>query len=371
MMTQQFLAQTNGTWGTPLISAGFGFILGLIATVLGIAFVEPFRAKMTAYLEFGKWLTILPLELRQMQRMTKHIASNLSVVIEQANNNPDWQPQVPFPIGEKLEVSTVLEIRNKILGWKRTEEAFRLVTEIWSAVVRTNWSLGVYNEQMAEVISQSNTSSRDQKLHLAKVLHQDFTRFGLFADHKISVIEAMLRVWEEDAPSVFDVFRKLPFENWIKKKAPLSVRIGFDKIIGMPYVEITNLTKDRLVVHQVAAYCGLQFYNNGLAFFPLSPVQIEPKSKFAFKIDIWHETSVVVQRKADADKSINDFPFEKKTALQIFRSITLMPKQESWIEVEYDEHPSSEFLRGEVKWAFESARNAASPEKQKLLEHAD
>jgi hypothetical protein len=221
---------------------------------------------------------------------------------------------------------------------------------------------------MAEAMSQTSPETRERKLNLVKVLHQDFTTFGLFAEHKIGVTESLLRVWEQDAPSVFDIFQGLQINRWMKSKSPLSVRVGFDKKLQMPYVEIDNLTKDRLVIHQVAAYCGLQFYNNGLAFFPLGPVQIEPKSKLVFRIDIWNQPSVVVQRKFDADKRNTGVPFETKTALQIFRSITLMPRLESWIEVEYDNFPPSEYLRGEIKWAFESARRDASADKLKLLD---
>lgn len=366
---------------SPLFPAFAGFLFGLLASVVGVAFIEPYRARMAAYLEFGKWLAILPSELRQMQKMTKHIVVSLEEVLQHAHQDPSWFPLVPHPIGEKLEVDTILEIRTKTLGWDRTEEAFDLVTTIWSAVVRTNWSLRAYNEQMTRIsdLPPETSGLRKQRLALVMTLRHDFVSFVLFVDEKIKGIEKELRIWDDSAPRPTDAFRRSLTSEWRKRKLPLSAQIGFDRLHCMPYVEITNSTKNEsLTIQEVAAFCGLPFFNNGLAFLPNgpaatrppSPVTIPPKSKLRFRLDVWKEPSFVIQRKLDPDQAVVDSSFSKKSPLQIFRSIPLMPQQESWLEVQYDGHSPQEFLRGKVKEVFALALKNASPEQQAQFDRA-
>jgi hypothetical protein len=336
---------------------------------------------MAAYLEFGKWLAILSPELRQMQRMTKHIVDSLEEVLQRAQQDPNRCPLVPHPIGEKLEVDTILEIRTKILGWDRTEEAFNLVTTIWSAIVRTNWSLGVYNEQMTRLsnLPPETSGLREQRLALVMKLRHDFVSFTLFVNEKLNDIEKELRIWDDSAPRPTDALRRSLTSEWRKRKLPLSVQIGFDRLHCMPYVEITNNTKNEsLTIQEAAAFCGLPFFNNGLAFLPNgppttippSPVTIPPKSQIRFRMDVWKEPSFVIQRKLDPNQAVVDSTFSKKSPLQIFRSISLMPEQESWLEVEYDSNSPQEFLRGKVKDVFALAVKNASTEQRAQFDQA-
>lgn len=366
---------------SPLFPALAGFFFGLLASVVGVAFIEPYRARMAAYIEFGKWLAILPPELRQMQKMTKHIVRSLDEVLQRAQQDPSWFPLVPHPIGEKLEVDTILEIRTKTLGWDRTEEAFDLVTTIWSAVVRTNWSLGAYNELMTKLseLPPETLGLREDRLALVTKLRHDFVSFILFVNEKIKEIEKELRIWDDSAPRPTDALRRSLTSEWRKRKLPLSVQIGFDRLHCMPYVEIANDTKNEsLTIQEVNAFCGLPFFNNGLAFLPNgpattvppSPVTIPPKSKIRFRMDVWKEPSFVIQRKLDPDQAVIDSSFSKKSPLQIFRSMSLMPEQESWLEVQYDSNSPQEFLRGKVKEVFALAIKNASPEQKAQFDQA-
>ena len=129
------------------------------------------------------------------------------------------------------------------------------------------------------------------------------------------------------------------------------------------FISLVNQTKDTpLFVHSVRIHYGNKFYNYSFVLLPRKTVEIAPKAKFDFYLS-YANAETLIQRselqKTPPEFIASDYPSFNSGA-DLFKAIANGEKQDSWIEIDFNEFKSRRFRRGRIKREF-SAIMAARP----------
>ena len=153
-----------------LILQVVGYAVGAAGFLFVLSAVEPFREHRKAWLEFGKWLDVLPVQLRFMLQLSRNGLKNCKEVIAQQLVIP-YIVNAPAEVeGTNFEIEELQEIRVGLLGWERSAAMFDSITQWISATIRLNYEIRRHHSMMSEN-AKSIASSQQQLYDLNEERH--------------------------------------------------------------------------------------------------------------------------------------------------------------------------------------------------------
>ena len=152
-------------------------------------------------------------------------------------------------------------------------------------------------------------------------------------------------------------------ESFLYNRHPLKVAIGFEAL-PKPHVsvEIKNQTPAFTAhVHSVRVHYGMKERNLSFVLFPFSKVSLAPKDRAIWKLE-YEPAKSKIQKFTEMDRPPpyppdNDGPGIDSPA-SLFNAIGMGKKEDSWIEVDFNEYDKRIFKRGDVKEIFDAVGKA-------------
>jgi hypothetical protein len=153
-------------------------------------------------------------------------------------------------------------------------------------------------------------------------------------------------------PDLYELAKDLAFNRY-----PIKVRIS---VVGVDVptvqVAITNETPSTDVyIHVVRVHYGNKIFSRAFTLLPAEKIFIKAKDRaeWALSFEKAILTERVTQKGPPAVPNRNEQPGIDSPA-QLFNAIGMGQPEHSWIEIDFNEYSNREFLRGQVKSAFDT-----------------
>ena len=150
-------------------------------------------------------------------------------------------------------------------------------------------------------------------------------------------------------------------EALLYNRYPISAKIIYE---GLPVprvrVEIQNGTPEfTAIIHRIRIHHGNHDRSMAFQLCPFEKIKIEPKDRASWSLD-YFPREVRISRHTTCDAP-PPYPTDGsgpgiESPMQLFDAIAHAPKEDSWIEIDFNEYDRREFLKGEIKAVFETVR---------------